>query len=320
MDKLEKEAIKATKIAIKAGATAIKVELEGHVGRYSQSGQVMSCAEAHKFLLSRIKKLGLVKNVSINSHTPISPLVFSHVYGDCETEWTFTIKLDKPENVLLIVEFIKAFKDLAKFLKKRSINTDGAGMHMAYLFDKECRYPSRADLDLEDKYRAFKKSVTPLLPALFFMSANKKKKGVTVTRSSDARSSVISHDKFSAIHFDYNTLEFRVFDTVYTNPRHALMNAIVMGKCMRYWTGKVSNKKLYNSYDRVEFGGFSTNVPLTDIFYAKEHVYLLNEGLKRVKPAHVSVKALKQARQFNVTQRQRAKFKAGSIYGGQVLK
>ncbi len=326
---LKEEAIKMVAQARKAGATAIKVEFEGRVGRYYANGYgtKISCETAHERILTYLKDYGLAEeegDIPRGMAKPMKwkyPIMYSRVYGDCETEWTVTLSLDKAENVLHLLTFIDAFNHLAKSLRKKEIGTDGAGMHMAFLFNKECKYPVREVYGYR-KFGNFKKSVTPLLPALFFISANMEKDGKVYTRSAGPRQATISGGKFSAIHYGGGALEFRVFDPCYKKPNQILTNFIVMSKCLRYWTDqdKVNNKKLYDSYPAISFGRNNTS-DIETLYYSKEHIDLLNKGLVKVKPASVSVKELKVERKFNRTKRHVKKWDGNSYsYGSMVLK
>lgn len=280
-------------------ATAIKVEMEGRIGR---KGMLRSNQNANDFMLEYLSQFGLARKrrksdtFSFNYSTrfvPQLPLVFSKIYNDQETEWTFTIMLDNPENALLLRNCIDAFNELKKANGSRSIQVEYAGMHMSFLQDTNGLYP--ASIYDESEFLAFQNSATQLLPALFFASANIKKKGKTITRAIGCRNANISTGKYNAIHYYGGALEYRVFDTSYSNREHILDNVAFMAKMTaNYWGVRKPVKASFSSFGSYKNTGYDIN----DWFEHREHIVALNYGLKCIKPSYLKIRDMKKQRNF----------------------
>lgn len=313
--------------------TGIKIELEGAMGRtnkcgvecstYLQRRPHMGCKYfndtrvANDFVLAYLEQFGLSEKLPENewgkfqySYTYImkKPCAFSRVYTDSETEWTITLLLDKAENVLYLPHIIDAFNALAKANGTKKINVSGSGLHTAFIQGKDGVYPSsRDDMDFQ-RFDNFSKSMTPLLPALFFLGSNRMSRGKAITRSFGCRQPAVSgDDKYSAIAYRHGALEFRVFDTCYDDREHVLDNVAVMARSVaKYWRKEYRNPQMDKFLTKpVYFGnnkmGQAVN-KLDDCFTTKEQIQLLNEGLRRIKPTYYSIKDVKTKRKFKKTQ------------------
>lgn len=249
--------------------TGVKVELEGGIGRQNRCG--MNCSNylqrephegckyfcdtrvANDFVLEYLSKFGMAEKLPREQWgsfdrswvwKPAGACAYSRVYTDCETEWTITILLDKTENILLLPHLIDAFNALAKANKTKKINVEGAGMHTAFIQGANGLYPlTNSDEHNEIRFRNFSKSMTPLLPALYFLGSNRMSRGKAITRSFGPRQPLISNrEKYSAVAYRGGALEFRVFDTCYDNREHILDNVAVMARSVaKYWRRQYRN-------------------------------------------------------------------------------
>lgn len=315
-------------------ATAIKVEFEGNIGRKDNCGA--SCqrrsvyrAEIHPgckyfpdakvandFLLEYLSQFGLAERAdggfTLNGRQeswywkPVAPLVFTRLYSDSETEWTITLSLDQPENILLLPKFVDAFNALAKANKTKKINVEGSGMHMAFLQGTNGYYPTNDDQEPMNRKRFsnFQKSMTPLLPALYFLGTNRMYRQKAITRSLDPRQPMISsEEKYSAIAYRSGALEFRVFDTCYDNRDQILDNAATMARSVsKYWRKQYRDPGMAKFLKKpVYFGGkmVSSRINnLEDCFQVREQLDLLNAGLARIKPPYYTISEIKKVRRF----------------------
>lgn len=307
--------------------TAVKVESEGAMGRRDCCTEKCTFRTEHKphvgckhftdnkvandFILRELAKHGLAKRVRVGEnnwghlYAPKLPLVFSKVYNDSETEWTTTLLFKKASDVLYAAMLVDAFNALAA-ANGNGINVERSGMHTAFLQGKDGLYPSK---DRQPTmFNNFAKSMRPLLPALYLLGANRIEDGKGVTRSTSPRQPLISNsEKYSAIAYRYGAVEFRVFDTCYDNRDQLLDNIVVMAQSIsKYWHKKYVKPNVEVGKP-VYFGTNScssnTTNELESLYVVKEHVVILNEGLRCIKPPYLSVKEVKQARNFKLTVR-----------------
>lgn len=309
--------------------TAIKVEMEGRIGRTDRCGvnckvrrdgePHVGCKNfsnvriAHDFALQYLVQFGLAERVGKDEQHPQHsfmfkpkyPCRFSKIYTDSETEWTITIDLKEPENVLLLPHLIDAFNHLAKANRNGAIDVKGSGMHMAFLQGENGMYPSEEDRDpvQQKRFENFAKSMTPLLPALYLLGANRTFRNKGITRSLAPRMPQISHsEKYSAVAYRYGAVEFRVFDTCYDNREQILDNAAVMARSIaKYWRKTYRDPGMKKYMEKpIYFGGNGSQSinNLDDLFMLKEHIVLLNAGLQRIKPTYLTVKEIKAVRKF----------------------
>lgn len=313
--------------------TGVKIELEGGIGRRNRCGANCSFANegephegckcfsdtrvANDFVLAYLEQFGLSKKLPRQEwgtfrysyvYVMTGACAFSRVYTDCETEWTITIRLDKSENVLVLPHLIDAFNALAKANGTKKINVDGAGMHTAFIQGKNGMYPAENNDQYNNiRFKNFSKSMTPLLPALYFLGSNRMSRGKAITRSFGPRQPAVSNaDKYSAVAYRGGALEFRVFDTCYDDREHVLDNVAVMARSVaKYWRREYRSPAVDKYLTKpVYFGNtkWESINKLEDLFTVKEQIQLLNEGLRRLKPNYYSISDIKLKRKFKKTQ------------------
>lgn len=329
--KREEVAVRLIKRVTKAGFTAVKVESEGRLNRHDVCSDDCSlrlnsvphdgCKRfsdvkvANDFILKHLAKVGLAKKCKHGENAwgylykPVTPLMFSKVYTDSETEWTTTLLLKRAEDVLFVPHLVDAFNALAT-ANGNGIDVQGSGMHTAFIEGEKGVYPSERPTAAKLKlFNNFAKSMRPLLPALYFLGANRiDSDGNAITRSTSPRQPKISaDDKYSAVAYRYGALEFRVFDTCYDNRDQLLDNIVVMAQGVsKYWKEKYV-KPAVKMTGQVYFGTSeccnSYVNRLSSLYVVRDHIVLLNKGLRCLKQPYYTVKEVKQQRHFNVTVR-----------------
>lgn len=328
-DDREKTAVKLIKRVVTGEGkfTAVKVESEGCLDRRNRcttkctlgKGRPhLGCKDfrdtkvANDFILKYLAKHGLAKRCKVGEsrwsylYAPKTPLAFSRVYTDSETEWTTTLLLKEASDVLYSPILVDAWNELAK-ANGNGINVNGSGMHTAFIQGENGIYPSTTAKDQVKLFDNFAKSMRPLLPALYLLGANRMEKGKAITRSTDPRCPMISnHEKYSAIAYRQGALEFRVFDTCYDNRDQLLDNIVVMAQAVsKYWHAKYQKPNV--TIDKpVYFGTTASHAnvnKLESLFVVKEHIVILNAGLRCIKPPYLTVTQIKKARGFKLTVR-----------------
>lgn len=226
-------------------------------------------------------------------------IVFKQFYNDhsVDSELTFTISLKDPQAVFILPKIVKIFTELADEMNCE-IDVRGAGMHMALLQTKDAHYPSRPKVENSVRFQNFRKSMTMLLPALFFLgTANEK------TRALRYRLPMISgNSKYCAIAYRGGALEYRVFDTCYDAPDHILDNVIVMANTIGFWSAIYKPVKV-----PVHHARFGTERGYTDLKYlyvTNDHLKLLNTGLDLLAPKYKTVSESKLQRKFDIDEKQ----------------
>ncbi|HET7630656.1 MAG TPA: hypothetical protein VFK03_04770, partial [Candidatus Saccharimonadales bacterium] len=203
--------------------------------------------------------------------------------GSVDSEFTFTLPLDKAEYA---IEFIKAFKALANAIGN-GLDTDGAGMHIAILNSEDGNYPNGNELD-EDKFDNFRTAMQPLLPALYFLASADPK-----SRSLSYRGPQVSlNGKYSAIYgVRGHCLEFRVFETCYDKPEAFYDYLIVIANCLEFYKDEPTDTRL--NIGRL---GIKDGSGLSRFYYTEKHLDALHKGLKWLKPEYKTIKQLNQER------------------------
>lgn len=262
-------------------------------------GSVRVC---QNYILSKLAPLGLAEVQPDGSYKPVKPLVFARFYNDgsVDSELTATLLMNKAENVLLLPKLIEAFSDLANEMGS-AIDTRRAGMHTALLNSKDGYYetnrsrgkvsgPREGD---KTRFKNFKRSMSLLLPALFFLGTSNDK-----TRAMEFRIPRVSDiEKYSAIAYRGGAVEFRVFDTCYNNPDAILDNIVTMKNCMKYWRDTYRKVGVSNIARDVVFG-LDGSDKLDRLFVTTTHIDLLNRGLQLLKPSYYSISDVKRQRNF----------------------
>lgn len=233
--------------------------------------------------------------------------------GSVDSELTATIKLDNPENVLFLPKLIEAFKELGDAIGQ-GFEVSGAGMHTALIFSSDCSYPTdsadhpgQATRLPETHLRNFKRSVTQLLPALYFLGASD-----GVSRGLRYRLPFVSVDfradayslprgpKYSAVTYRQGAIEFRIFDTCYEKPDVSLDNVVVIANCMRYMQGQYRSPGIDKIVKQISFGN-ETNSRLDRFYETEQMLDVLDIGIEAIKPPYLTVDEVKQQRQFSRT-------------------
>lgn len=253
-----------------------------------------------QWLLKELHKYGLsTKRRRTGMYEAKKPLVFAKFYTDpsVDSEFTFTISLDKPENIFLLPKIVEVWKEIGRRIGN-PIDVSNAGMHMALLQDKNCYYPVRNET-ADDRIRLqnFSKSMSLLMPALFFLGSADSR-----SRKMYFRRPQVSAEKYSAIHYYGRALEFRVFETCYDNPEQILDNFVVMRNCIRFWSKNYRSPKLEKITRSFKFGN-DVGERVDRLYTTTTHLDLLSAGLIKIKPAYKTLKQLKAEREFKVSKR-----------------
>lgn len=305
MDARKRNAIIAAVNAAKSSefkVTAIKVELEASLGR---RGDFNSTDYCHAYMLERMVGLGLAtENADEEYYDDLSdryewagPLVFSRFYNDgsVDSEFTFTIKLDDPENIFLIPKIITIFNELAED-NGGGVDVRGAGMHTALINDRNGMYPVSISNTQFERYENFARSMPLLMPALYFLATSN-----DTSRGLGYRRPGVGHDSHrAAIDYRGGALEFRIFDTCYDNPEAFLDNFVVMSNCMKYWTTRYVASGLEQVCSQVQFGN-NSGYELKRFYNTVVHIDLLDKGLAKLKPSYYTITEIKRQRKFDIS-------------------
>lgn len=265
-----------------------------------------SNATCHDFIMKEMAKLGLATlredaNPLVLSHGvstrwhPKGALKYAEFYtdGSVDSELTFTISLEDRKNVYLLPKVIAIWNKLGETIGE-GVNLERAGMHTAILQDPDWKYPiyrtPSAQQSMFDNYR---KSMNLLMPALFFFGSNTDKSRGMRFRMPQAS----GNEKYSAIHYAGQALEFRVFNTCYDNPDSILDIIVVMANSLRYWSKVYKPSGLSKVANDVRFGNDDGD-KLERLYVTEKHIDLLNAGLQKLKPSYYTIRELKKQRSF----------------------
>ena len=215
-------------------------------------------------------------------------LIYSKFYddGSVDSEFTFTVDINKPYAVL---EFIEAFKSLAQEIGN-GMDVDGAGMHIAILNSKSGGYPGGNRLDSR-RARNFKRSMTHLLPALYFLASPNHQ-----TRGFGYRCPKIDlDDKYSAITGHQGVFEYRVFDTCYDQPKAFLDFLCVIANSMKFYSLREVKRPFFDKIGDVRLKD-NRNIPS---MYDNVKLYqALKAGVEVLKPSYKTFDQLKKERGY----------------------
>lgn len=287
-------------------ATGIKVELEANMNR---DGDFYNTELCHDWMMTKLEELGLAtKDDGVElSHgiytawSPVAPLKYAEFYNDgsVDSEFTFTLSLESPETVFLIPKIMDIFKGLAE-ANGNGMDVSGAGMHTALINNRDCRYDTtiRSSPGQNDRFNNFSRSMSLLLPALFFLSSPGKTSRALRFRTPKIATG--NSDKYTAINYRYGALEFRCFETCYDKPEQILDNIVVISNCMKFWKKTFKPSGLEKIVTRVKFGNDS-NYDLERFYKSVEHIDLLNAGLEKLKPSYLTITQCKRQRSFDVS-------------------
>lgn len=233
---------------------------------------------------------------------PKLPLVFGKFYNDqsVDSEFTFTLSLQNSKDVFLLPKIIEIWNRLGEAIGQ-GVDLAGAGMHTAWLNDPDCYYSrqQKASDKQYNQFRNFQRSMSLMMPALFFLASPDEKSRPLKFREPVVGCPELGGNKYSAVAYRSKALEFRVFNVCYDNPEQILDNIVVMKNCMRYWTNKYRPSGLGKIVQETSFG-HDMDDSLKRFYCTADHIDLLNAGLKRLKPAYYSVKQIKSQRKFDV--------------------
>ena len=278
-----------------------------------ESGDFGNELECHDFILERLVEHGLAELIPegksysyANKYRPVLPLVFSKFYNDgsVDSEHTFTLLLDDPTVVEKLPIFLEIFKELADAVGNE-FNTRGAGMHIALLNSPKGFYCADAYSSLYTRnnqaveFNNFSKSMNMLLPALFFLgSASEVSRGL---RFREPRVAEYGYrgSKYHAINYGHGALEFRLFETCYDKPEIILDNVVVIANCMKYWR-KTYKKFVMKGISNIFFGNEKDNT-LKRFYTERNHIEVLNGGLRILKPSYYTITDVKKQRNFHIT-------------------
>lgn len=323
---LEQEALSAVKQlkTMPFKATAIKLELEAHLNR-RDTPNFEEVGDCHSWFMARFSELGLAEetndflefshggNEFISYWHPIGALKYAEFYddGSVDSEITLTISIKDPKNVLLLPKIIRIFSEFMEAVKEDGgdVSTEGAGMHIALLNSKNYVYPSNTSIDNRRRFHNFQRSMSMLLPALYFLGANSDKTRGLEYRyprieiyNGESSWDIRRAHKWSAICYSQGALEFRIFETCYESPNTILENIIVIKNCMKYWRRGYKPSGLETIANEVRFG-IEYGKELSRFYRTVEHVDLLNAGISKLRPNSVKVRELKRKRNFSLTKR-----------------
>jgi hypothetical protein len=239
---------------------------------------------------------------------------------------TFTVPLDNPRNVLHLVAVVEAFKELSDEIGN-GFDVSGAGMHIATLFSKDAsyphdedNYPKTASSPLfrligdrrtnskrlkEAKLNNFKRAMTQLLPALYFLASTNENSRALRYRMPRISTSYLTdrfHDQggnahHSAINYHHGAFEFRIFDTCYDSPKMILDDVVVVSKCLHYLSERYISPQVDKIAKQITFGCDNSN-KLERFYNTKLHLDTLNAGLAKLKPDYYTITELKKQRKF----------------------
>lgn len=271
------------------------------------------------WIMNRVAELtNTTRNDTDSSYEAINPfewMRFARFYNDgsVDSELTFTVPIDDRENIRHLPKVVQAFKDLSDAVGQ-GFDVSGAGMHMAVIFSSDASYPTGVDNRFpeedsqshrlpDDQLVNFQRSMTQLLPALFFLaSTNEDSRGLRyrAPRVSIGRTHANPYqdtDKYSAIVYRYGAFEFRVFDTCYQTPDAILDNVVVIANSMKYLTSTYRSPGIDRITRELRFGN-EVNSKLERFFVNEQHLDVLNAGLEKLKPSYYTITEIKSQRKF----------------------
>lgn len=235
-----------------------------------------------------------IGNESVN---PFPWMSFVRLYydGSVDTEVTFTVRLDNEENIFYIPKVLEAYKEMADD-HQQGLDVRGAGMHTALIFSRGCSYPSTVFPFNREVRNNFKRSVTQLLPALYFLAT-----ATGRSRPMNYRPPIIDgQQKGSAISIHDGAIEFRIFDTCYEKPTAALDNIVVIRNVMKFMTEQYTSPGIGDAIKKqaITFGN-SVDQTLGRLYITTDQISALYAGLPVIMPEYYTIDQLKEQREFN---------------------
>lgn len=254
--------------------TFIKVELEANMSRRWDDSQCKEWIE---------------RNVSQEAR---DALIFSMFYNDgsVDSEYTFTVPIDKP---YVVCEFIEKFKEMQGEGAGSLFDTTGAGMHIAILNSRDGNYPRGNSLNNTCQGN-FAASVQSLLPALYFLGSSN-----ATSRSLSFRvPSVCAGHKYNAINSVPGVFEYRLFDTCYDKPKTFLDYFCVIAKTMQFYKKEQVKMPFFGTIGELSLP--DAGYHLSRFYTTTKHLEALDLGLAIIKPDHKTISQLKKERNFTI--------------------
>lgn len=204
--------------------------------------------------------------------------------GSVDSEFTFTLPIDKAHLAVKASEAIRALADEIG----NGLNVEGAGAHITALWSDS--YPADTRLQA-DKIENFRTEVSKLLPALFLMcSPDGKSRGMQYRYPRVSR-----NDKYSAIYTHGDTcIEYRLPETCYDEPEMLWEYLSAIAGTLEFYSNKVIPMK--------ELGYvLPETYQVQGMYQTKAALKALNNGLTVLKPTDKTVAEIKRKRKVNVT-------------------
>ena len=271
----QKEALAQAIAYIKSkGFTHIKLELEGSAGRdeedldYYIREDIPSAINACAYF-----------NVAIDGSV-----------GGYGTEVQATIPIDNPE---IAIKIMQSMNDSNGGVA----DNDGAGFHIG-LLNSGGTYPRGNHLS-GLKLANFKKAMTPLLPALYFLASCD-----SSSRELGYRYPAIESMHGAAINTEHGVLEYRIFETCYQKPEAFYDYICTIANTLQFYddrlvlpkfAGKIGELGMPDDGDRV--GRF---------YFSYSHYQALRQGLEILRPTYKSIPTLYRERGFKAQARKLA--------------
>lgn len=206
--------------------------------------------------------------------------------GSVDSEFTYTHHIDYLEDFKV---WCDAFKALADNIGGE-LDVSGAGMHITLLQSGD--YENQPALDYGGM-RNFRREVTKLLPALYFVaSAGHQSRGLGYRRPQ-----ISNDDKYSAIYTHGDTcIEYRLFETCYDNPTVVDEYIQAIANTLKFYTEPNRQVKQIGT----EFG-FSEGYELARFYNTPEQLRILNASIKEIQPKGKSLRQMKIQRGVHYT-------------------
>lgn len=223
---------------------------------------------------------------------------FAKLYydGSVDTEVTFTVRLDNEENIFHIPKVLEAFREMAE-AHGQGLDVRGAGMHTALIFDRDCSYPTSSFPYTGTQTGNFRRAVTQLLPALYFLAtATSRSRGIGRFRPPTVGGS----GKHTAIGYNGGAMEFRIFDTCYERPAAALDNIVVLRNLMKFMSTKYISPGVGEALKKstITFGN-DNDQTLGRLYITADQIGALYAGLPKIMPEYYTIEQLKEQREFD---------------------
>jgi len=271
-------------------------------GRVAKDGRIDLSQDgpAFAYFMNKVAEKTQSKLRKLNGYDKVNPfpwMSFARLYydGSVDTEVTFTVKLDNEENIFYIPKVLEAFREMADD-HGQGLDVRGAGMHTSVIFDENYRYPSDEFPFGSTARTNFRRSVTQLLPALYFLAT-----ATGRSRGMNFRPPVVDgQQKQSAIAVHHGAIEFRIFDTCYERPEATLDNLVVIRNVMQYMSEDYKSPEIGKALKKNEITfGNSADQTIGRLYMTGDQVGALYAGLPKIKPEYYTIEQLKEQREFN---------------------